>query len=169
MKKLSFFVLVMALSMPCLVVNAQNKTVVSAAQAILNDIAAKKINQFNWLYLEEAKKLNNIAGKDEEFLKYVAELEKRLPQQLRELHEYGIKGQKINWNDVKVLDVEINTGKSKDVPEIGGGVYDGTIILKSSGKIIRWRFKIGYVINGEWRLLLPRVRTDVNGEYIADN
>ena len=67
------------------------------------------------------------------------------------------------------MDVEINTGKSKDVPEIGGGVYDGTIILKSSGKIIRWRFKIGYVINGEWRLLLPRVRTDVNGEYIADN
>ena len=151
----------------CLQSVAQNTKTVKAAQAILNDIAAKKMNQFNWLYLEEAKKLNNI-GKDEEFLKFVAELEKELPQQLRELHEYGIKGQKIDWNDVKVLNVEINKGKSKDVPEIGGGVYEGTIILNSSGKIIRWRFKIGYVINGEWRLLLPRVLKDVNGNYIPD-
>ena len=153
----------------CLPIVAQNAKAVAAAQAILNDIANQQIKQFNWLTLEEAKKLNNIAGKDEEFLKYVAELEKILPQQLRELHEYGIKGQKINWNDVKVLNVEINTGKSKDVPEIGGGVYDGKIILKSSGKTIYWRFKIGYVINGEWRLLLPRVLKDVNGNYIPDH
>lgn len=165
MKKFYLFIFIWGI---CLQGVAQNTKAVKAAQAILNDIAAKKINQFNWLYLEEAKKMNNKAGRDEEFLKYVAELEKKLPQQLRELHEYGINGQKINWNDVKVLDVEIDTGKSKDLPEIGGGIYNGIIILKSSGKIIRWRFKIGYVINGEWRLLLPRVLTDVNGNFIPD-
>ena len=148
-------------------VKAQHKTAEQAAQAILDDIANRKISKFNWLTVEEAKTIP-VLGSEPDFIDYVKDINKDLQGRFNELYEYGIKGQKLNWNDIKVTRVEIDKSKSKEVPELKYGSYDGRIFFKSNGKEMSWRFKIGVVVNGEWRLMLPRILKDVNNNYIPD-
>ena len=168
MKRMLFVVLVFILSSSHVVMNAQNRTAESAAQAIFNDIASQEIKQFNWLYYDEAKRMNNRIAKDKGFLEEILLFEKNLSKNLKEVYEYGLKGQKLDWKDVKVTSVEINKDKSIDIPEINGGSYQGTIHFASRGQSMSWKFKNGLVVNGEWRILLPRVLRDIDGNYIPD-
>ena len=115
--------------------------------------------------VEEAKKIP-VLGSESDFIDYVVEINQNLQEKLNMLYEYGIKGQKLNWNDVKVTRVEIDKSRSEEVPELKYGAYYGRIYFKSNGKEMSWRFKIGIVINGEWRLMLPRILTDVNNNSL---
>lgn len=166
-KKFLLTCMLFLIGMATTAVKAQHKTAEQAAQAILDDIGNRKISKFNWLTVEEAKTIP-VLGSESDFIDYVVEINQNLQELINMLYEYGIKGQKLNWKDVKVTRVEIDKSKSKEVPELKYGTYDGRIYFKSNGKEMSWRFKVGLVINGEWRLMLPRILRDVNNNYIPD-
>lgn len=131
------------------------QTAMKAASDMLYDVANEKLERFNWITVDEIPELFH-PKQDKNLKKWYEIFENKERDVLPLLIDFKKEGSAVglDWNDMTITDIHYRVGEFDD--EFGAQEIKGYIFVKSKGKPFRIFFKRGFMLNGEWRVMMLR-------------